>query len=171
MNTHWTERSTKDFLFRIAMDFIYQLENRMESIPVSQSDLAKKLGKTKGRISQIFNNPGNISLRTIIEYSRALNMKVAIVAYDDNDPDNKKGPVNSEIFKICWEKIGKPRDFWAFHEENNEVKLTFKTAIADRILYTAIGSTLGVATMAKMDSNLLPIVKPVTLQPSVANQG
>jgi hypothetical protein len=50
------------------------------------------------------------------KYARALGMKVSIVAYDDHDPENKKGPINSEIFKMCWEQLGKPRDFWAMQE-------------------------------------------------------
>ena len=30
MKAHWTARSVKDYLFRIAADFIAQLENKME---------------------------------------------------------------------------------------------------------------------------------------------
>ena len=112
MNVHWTGRSVKDYLFRIAADFIAQLENKMESLNISQDELAKKLGVTKGRVSQLINHPGNIGLAKIIEYARALGMKVSIVANEDNDPENKKGPVNSEIFRICWDKSGRPRDFW-----------------------------------------------------------
>jgi len=116
MKTHWTERSNKDFLFRIAADFIVQLEDKMESLQISQDELAQRLGVSKGRVSQILNNPGNITLGKIVEYARTLKMKVSIVAYDDNDPKNERGPINSEVFSICWEKFGKPRDFWAFQE-------------------------------------------------------
>jgi hypothetical protein len=35
MKTHWTARSIKDFAFRIAMDFIAQLDkNESETLPV-----------------------------------------------------------------------------------------------------------------------------------------
>lgn len=113
---HWTERSIKDYLFRIAADFIAQLEKKMESLNTSQEELAKRLGVTKGRVSQILNHPGNITLAKIIEYARTLGMKVSIVAYEDDDPENKKGPINPEVFRICWEKSGKPRDLWAFQD-------------------------------------------------------
>jgi transcriptional regulator with XRE-family HTH domain len=116
MRPHWTERSNKDFLFRIAADFITQLEDKMESLPMSQYELAQRLNVTKGRVSQILNNPGNITLSKIVKYARTLGLKVSIVAYEDNDPNNEKGPINSEVFSICWEKSGKPRDFWAFQE-------------------------------------------------------
>lgn len=111
--THWTERSVDDFLHRIAMDFAIQLENRIQSEPLSKAKLAEKLGVSKSRVSQILNNPGNLTLRMIIKCARALGLKVAIIAYDDNDEKNERGPVNSEIFRICWENAGKPLDFWA----------------------------------------------------------
>ena len=52
----------------------------------------------------------------MLKYASTLGMKVSIVAYDDDDPENKKGPIDSEIFKICWEQLGKPRDFWDMQE-------------------------------------------------------
>ena len=109
---HWTERSIKDFRFRIVADFIAQLEKKIESLPITQNEIAKRLGVTKERVSQILNEPGNITLDNIVKYARALGMKVSIIAYDDGDSKNKKGPVNSEVFQICWEQLGKPQDFW-----------------------------------------------------------
>lgn len=116
LKAHWTARSVKDYLFRIAFDFIAQLENKMDSLPISQDELARRLDITKGRVSQLINHPGNFSLRKMIEYARALGLKVSVVAYEDNDPENKKGPIDSEIFRICWEQLGKPRDFWAIQD-------------------------------------------------------
>lgn len=46
------------------------------------------------------------------EYARALGMKVVVVAYDDNDPDNTRGPINPEIFQQCWKHMGSPADFY-----------------------------------------------------------
>lgn len=129
MKTHWTERSIKDYLFKVAADFITQLEEKMKLLGITQGNLAKRLSVSKGRISQIVNNPGNISLLTIIEYARTLGMKVAIVAYDDNDPKNKKGPINSEIFKICWEKYGKPHDFWAVQDRNKSADTNMTSSV------------------------------------------
>jgi len=133
---HWTERSIKDYLFSIVADFITQLETRMESLTISQDEYARKLTVSKGRVSQLLNHPTNFKLETIIKYARALSMKVSVVAYDDNDPKNKKGPINSEIFKMCWEQLGKPRDFWAMQEieATNRVfdaKVTFGRRVSD----------------------------------------
>jgi len=174
MNTHWTERTAKDFLFRIAADFISQLEDKMESPPLSRNDLAKKLNLTKGRISQVFNNPGNITLEKIVEYSRALKMKVAIVAYEDGDPENTNGPINSEIFKICWQKSGKPREFWNLQEVGNGINYTqgLKLTIADRRLYRATGAAQGTSATAQVGTgHYLPMQRPISSQLTIASQG
>lgn len=113
INGHWTNDSAQAFLFRIAFDFVTQLERLMEAEEISPKDLAKRLGVTKGRVSQIMNNPGNLTLKTVVEWARALDVKVAIVAYDDGDIQNDNGPVNPQIFATCWEKSGKPTDFFS----------------------------------------------------------
>ncbi|MGA3086865.1 MAG: helix-turn-helix domain-containing protein [Thermodesulfobacteriota bacterium] len=139
MNKHWTERSIKDYLFRIASDFLTQLEKKMEASGTSQDELAEELGLTKGRVSQVLNHPGNITLSNVIKYTRALGMKVSIVAYEDNDPENIKGPINSEVFKICWEKLGKPPDFWAFNEISTGENLPHGLLYSDPFINPSLG--------------------------------
>jgi transcriptional regulator with XRE-family HTH domain len=115
----WTERNIENFVSRIRFDFITQLQKKMELMPISQSELAQKMDLTEGRVSQILNNSGNLTLQSIVRYSRALGLKVSIVAYDDNDPDNQHGLVNSEIFATCWEKEGKPASVWDLQENES----------------------------------------------------
>lgn len=113
LNKHWTEESTEDFLFRIGADFVSRIEGLLGT--QSKASLAKKLGVSAGRISQVLNNPGNLTLKTMIEYARALGLKVAVVTYDDDDPKNLKGPIDAEIFEQCWARSGKPLDFFALN--------------------------------------------------------
>jgi len=108
---HWTENSMDEFANKLSFDFITQLAKKMETLPLKQGEFARKLGLSKGRISQILNNPGNLTLNKAIQYARALGMKVAVVAYDDNDPKNERGPINADIFRLCWERAQKPVDF------------------------------------------------------------
>lgn len=122
MEAHWTERSIEDYRFRIVADFISQIEEKMNSETTSQDELATILGVTKGRVSQMLNNPGNITFNNIVKLSRALKMKVSLVAYEDDDPRNTKGPINSDIFKICWERQGKPNNFWSLKEVDQPMK-------------------------------------------------
>ncbi len=116
LTRHWTETSTDDFLYRIGADFAQQIEVVMQSPQTSQAALAKTLGVTEGRVSQVLNNPGNLTLRNVIEYARALKRKAAIVVYDDDDPLNQNGPINSAIFAKCWELTGRPSDFFELEE-------------------------------------------------------
>lgn len=107
---HWTARSTKDYLHRVASDFTRIVEAAMGD-SVSQSELARRLGVSEGRVSQVLNNPGNFTLKMMIEYARALGLKLAVVGYDDHDPENRGGPIPAEIFAKSWERLGAPRDF------------------------------------------------------------
>jgi transcriptional regulator with XRE-family HTH domain len=116
MNTHWTGRSIEDFVYRISSDFALQIENKMDEEGVTQSSLADTLGVTDGRVSQVLRNPGNLTLKKMVQYARSLGMKVSVVAYEDGDPQNENGPINSQIFSTCWTKAGKPTDFFALHE-------------------------------------------------------
>jgi transcriptional regulator with XRE-family HTH domain len=114
---HWTESNVEAFIQKLTFDFITQLEKAMESNPdINQSVLAQKLNVSEGAVSQILNNPRNLTLKTMVRYARALGMKLALVAYDDSDPDNSRGPINSDIFRLCWERAEKPRTFRAFQQ-------------------------------------------------------
>lgn len=125
---HWTNRSLEDYQSRIAFDFVSQLEDRLESLHLKKTELAQRLGVTLPAVSQKLNNPDNLELKTIIAYSRALGLKVAVVPYDDDDPDNNNGPVNSEIFSECWKRQGRPTSF--FDLNDHPVAIASKPTLA-----------------------------------------
>lgn len=114
---HWTSESLTDFRFFVASDFVTQIQDRLSIAGLSQAQLAQRMGVTEGRISQIFNNPGNLTLNTMIQCVRSLDLKLTTLAYDDGDPDYRRGPVLSDVFQSCWVTLGKPRDNWEFEEE------------------------------------------------------
>jgi len=105
---HWTQNTTADFIYSISSNFVAQIETKIEEEGVSQNEIASKMNKTSGRISQVLNNPGNLSIRVMVELARALGMKVSIVAYDDHDPNNDLGPIAPDVFVKCWERAGYP---------------------------------------------------------------
>jgi transcriptional regulator with XRE-family HTH domain len=110
---HWTEDDPKAFAHSMAFGFIAQIEKKMEDLGLSQTELARRLAVSEGAVSKVLNNPQNLTLETIAKYARALQTKAAIVAYDDNDRTNTNGPVTPEIFNVCWERAGRPRDWWS----------------------------------------------------------
>ncbi len=111
---HWTANSTANFAYSIAADFAAQVELKLEGIPLDRKEYAKKLGVGKSRVSKLLNDPGNLSVESMVRCARALGMKVAVVAYDDNDPNNENGPIGGEVFRTSWEKSGQPRDMFDF---------------------------------------------------------
>lgn len=108
---HWTNENTNSFISKITFDFIAQITKRIEEGKLKQSELAQKLGISDGAVSQVLNlSRTNLNLKTMVRYARALGMKVSVVAYDDEDPQNNYGPVGSELFSDAWQKLGKPRN-------------------------------------------------------------
>ena len=116
MEKHWTSRSIKDLTFAIAQDFSAQIEVIMENEGILRKDIARELGVSPGRVSQIFDNPDKLNLSSIVRCARAVKKKVSIVLYDDGDVDNDHGPVSAEVFSRVWERSGRPLDFFELEE-------------------------------------------------------
>jgi transcriptional regulator with XRE-family HTH domain len=110
---HWTSESVEDFVYQISSDFVGQIETKLEKLGRSYTELAEHIGVSPSRVSQVLNNPGNMTLESTARYARAIGMKVALVAYDDADPTNNNGPINAEVFTRCWEYLGSPRDLFS----------------------------------------------------------
>ena len=110
--SHWTTRSLGDFAYWVASDFTAQIESKLEAEVISNNEFAERLGVSASRVSQVLNDPGNLTLGNTVKYARALGMKIALVMYNDADPENEKGPISAELFTKCWERLGKPHDFF-----------------------------------------------------------
>ena len=123
-NIHWTSDSNESFQFRVAMDFVVQLEKKMDSDGVNQKELARRLGVSVGRVSQVLNDPGRLNWKSVVSYARALGLKASLVAYDDQDSLNVQGPVNSEIFSLCWQRAGCPRTAFDLEESGETRQMT-----------------------------------------------
>jgi hypothetical protein len=113
---HWTQQSTADFVYSISSTFIAQIETRMEKEEISRSEIATRLKKSSGRVSQILNNPGNLSIRVMVETARSLGMKVSVIAYDDHDPTDENGPIDPDVFVKCWERAGRPANLFELED-------------------------------------------------------
>lgn len=113
---HWTQQSIADFVYSISSTFVAQIETKMEEKEISRSEVATRLNKSSGRVSQILNNPGNLSLRVMVETARSLGLKVSVVAYDDNDPTDDNGPIDPDVFVKCWKRAGSPANLFELED-------------------------------------------------------
>lgn len=59
-----------------AVDITESVWNRMQELGMSQSDLARKLGKNRSQISRMLNVQGNMTLQTISELEEALDISL-----------------------------------------------------------------------------------------------
>jgi hypothetical protein len=106
MLQHWTARTTQDYKYCIVYNTVAQLDH---FLMLKNGDYSEHF---------LVDDPGAVSLEEVIKLVRSHGLKLVMLAYDDGDPENKRGPVNSEIFVECWKRCGKPIDFFELEEKN-----------------------------------------------------
>jgi len=121
----------------MAFDFVAQVEKRMEALPISQSELASRLGVSEGAVSKLLNNPQNLTLRTVAKYSRALGLNASIVAYDNRDQADSSGPILSEVFTTCWNALASLATFGSWSSSGRSLQAL--TASAGAVPYDVGG--------------------------------
>ncbi len=168
---HWTDRSVEDFRFSVAHDFASQLESRIDTLGWSQTQLAKVLGVSKGRVSQIMNDPGNLTLDLMIEWSRAVGMKLCVFAYDDGDSGNTRGPINSAVFLTCWRNAGMPTDMWAFEEAGDTALVSGSISTIGIITISGVAGSLDANDVKFLRSGLLSEGRPLVYGATTSTKG
>lgn len=108
-DVHWSAKSDDDFRFCVASQFVDQIEKRLEELEMSYTDLAKKINRTLGRVSQFMNDPGDLKLSTMVRIVRVLGLKFTIVVYAE---DQSRGIVEPVFVKRCWEHHKCPTNRW-----------------------------------------------------------
>jgi transcriptional regulator with XRE-family HTH domain len=155
-STHWTQRSSEDFLYSIASSFIEDLREKMEARGMTKSRLAELAKVHKSLVTRMFKNPGNLSLETMVRFARCVGLKVAIVPYEDAlDPDNDRGPVDSSIFRWCWEHADSPRDMWDVEEIKTKMVAT-TSVYFDTNVFVQHALESGLYSYSILQGNTLP---------------
>jgi transcriptional regulator with XRE-family HTH domain len=101
---NWTESDIGNFLYYVGADFVDQLQASFDTLGITQRSFAQKLNVSEGRISQVFNDPGNLTLDTMIKWGRAAGLKTGVILYNDGDVKNVRGPLSGSIFIECWKR-------------------------------------------------------------------
>ncbi len=108
-NKSWVENSVENLKYFIGADFVDQLEAKLGHHGLTQRTFAEKLGVTEGRVSQIFNNPGNLTLDTMVSWGQIVGMKTSVILYGESVDEHLRGPLSGQIFYDCWKLMGSPR--------------------------------------------------------------
>ena|SRR6266436_209963 len=141
---HWTEGNTPGLVRWIASDLMAQLEMRMEQIPgCNHVELSKRLRVTVGRVSQVMNTPGNITLRNAVHYSGAVDRKVVFVTYDAAVVPSGCAPISGDVFRACWEKLGRPLNMFDFRDNTSSWSSPAYPANSNGVLYLNGGAVNG----------------------------
>ena len=112
---HWTAESVEAYQYAVASDFIAQIQEQMEMCNLRPKDIAARLDETEAYILQVFDHPGDMTLTTMIAIAQADTDGLSIVGYVAGR-STAQGPVNSKIFRACWEVAGAPCDFFELED-------------------------------------------------------
>lgn len=73
------EPSINQKAWGIINDFYHLILSRMEKEGIKKSDLAKRLGRTRSAISQMFNKNPNLTIKKMVEIADSLDLDLAII--------------------------------------------------------------------------------------------
>ena len=81
----------------LILDVTEVLSEMLEKEGVKQTELAERLGKTKGFVSQILAGGRNLTLRTIADVADALGYRVRLVFFKDAKSKPKTAPAEITV--------------------------------------------------------------------------
>lgn len=89
---------------RLILDVTEQLAGALENSGVTRAELARRMGRTPGFVSQVLGGGRNLTLRTIADIAAALSLRPA--------------------FKLSWKRTSARTEPWgtsAVHEDTHEI--------------------------------------------------
>jgi transcriptional regulator with XRE-family HTH domain len=98
-----TEKAIQDAMYFSSYGFLDEIEDRLEELGMQRKDLARKVDVTEGRISQIFRNPGNLTLKLVAKIAHAVDLKISLVPYEASQL------LHPQVFTHCWRTCGRPQ--------------------------------------------------------------
>jgi plasmid maintenance system antidote protein VapI len=74
----------------LIMEVTETLCELLDKEKISRKELAERLGKSKGFVSQLLNGGRNLTLRTVADILHVLGYKVALTPYREGEPRRKQ---------------------------------------------------------------------------------
>src|SRR4030043_999285 len=80
----------------LIMEVTETLCELMEKEGIARKELAERLGKSKGFISQLLNGGRNLTLRTVADILHVLGYRVALTPYKEGEPGQERTTKSQE---------------------------------------------------------------------------
>lgn len=113
---------------RFVLDVQIALQKAMQSNCITQQELAHRLGKTPGRISQMFSERGcNLTLETVARVADALGEEFELARKADPKSSNAEKSV-AEVYFIGGMEIGSRKSRWEDTTANQSLVPSLKVA-------------------------------------------
>ena len=99
------EPSLEQKSWNIINQFYHMVLTKMEKDNISRADLARKLGKSRASISQMFNKTPNLTIKKMIEIANAIDLEINLSAEMFVNRQNSK----SNTFILVTNNYGEER--------------------------------------------------------------
>lgn len=130
--SYWADRSLEDEQLHLGFDVISQLELPLSRRGWTRKELAKHMGVSQGRVSQIFNSPESLRVSSISNVANALDMCTAIVIYPRDEGDTRH--ISGHVFRRCWELLGSPTTEFGLSSSFRDMQLPIIEIDSDGIV-------------------------------------
>lgn len=110
-----TAKELRDYKYKVAADFVFQLEDVLDKHGITHADLAERLWMTEKRVSYLLDNPVYLTLSMMIRMARVVDLHLSILSY----PHDNKNPINPTIFLSTWKAAGEPRTMSGASEQGS----------------------------------------------------
>ncbi len=84
------EPSVNQKAWGIINDFYHFILSRMEKEGISQADLAKRLGRSRSAISQMFNKTPNLTVKKMVEIADSIGLDLTVIPTELKKEIDKK---------------------------------------------------------------------------------
>lgn len=102
MNTIDTEYELALAEERLILEATELIEELLEQQGINRKELADRLGKSKGHVSQLLSGERNLTLKTLADLAFTLNHRLHLAAQPNSEPVSKwyeRAPGSSEVSK------------------------------------------------------------------------
>lgn len=97
------------------MDFCFMVEDRLEELGMSRTELAERLGKKPSSVTRVLSGSANITLQTIAEYDAALDLGIILT----RNESRMEGPGLTVTATACKDAPERERVYTTMEEDHD----------------------------------------------------
>lgn len=130
--------TTNQKAWDIINDFYHMILTFMDKNKISRADLAKRLGKSRAAISQMFNKTPNLTVKKMVEISEAIGMDIEITSKEIQI--EKRKPEEIKIYRFVFIPVKDDENYYNEYASGKRgIYLSYKKSVMEVAKYYSQG--------------------------------